>query len=189
MTRCCCNGEVTITRAGHVLLAVGVAVVALAASSAVGTNRSDAAAAAPCTPAATRTALASFVAAFNSGKYRLLDALFAQRPLFRWYSSNVPGLRRTLAARNRKSLIAYFRSRHLRRDRLRLIAFRFTGTKSGFSNFTFKMRRSAADYRRGAWFGLSGKGAAVCSPPSNPYVEVQQQFVLMSIGGPGSDRR
>jgi hypothetical protein len=188
MTRCCCNPQVTSARGGHVSVAVVVAAVALTASSAVATSRSDAAAAAPCRPAATRAALASFVAAFNSGKYSLLDALFAQRPLFRWYSSNVPGVRRTLAARNRKTLISYFRSRHLKRDRLLLVAFAFTGTKNGLSNFTFKLRRSASDYKRGAWFGLVGKGAAVCSPPS-PYIEGPEQFVVMSIGGPGSDKR
>lgn len=96
----------------------------------------------------------------------------------------MPGLRRTAAAKNRGSLIAYFRARHLKRDRLRLVSFTFTGNSAGFGNFWFKLRRSAADYHQRAWFGLIGKGAAVCV---NGVSEQQVQFIVVSIGGPGSD--
>jgi hypothetical protein len=161
-------------------VAVVAAVVILAPSPAV-----DAALASDCTPQATRTALASFVAAFNRNEDEKLGALFAQLPLFQWYSSNVPGLRTTAAARDRDGLIAYFRSRHVKRDRLRLVSFTFTGDSPGYGNFVFKMKRSAADYRRGAWFGLTGKGAAVCSAQSVQPV----QFIVVSLGGPGSDKR
>lgn len=159
---------------------------ALAASWAGGTARANAEIASDCTLGATRTALASFVAAFNGGDYHQLDALFAVPPLFQWYSSNVPGLRRTAAAHNRDTLIAYFRARHLKRDRLRLVSFTFNGNSHGHGNFVFKMKRSAADYRRGAWFGLIGKGAAVCSDESS---EQPVQFIVVSIGGPNSDKR
>jgi len=146
------------------------------------------AAGAACTPQDARAALTSFVAAFNGGSYGRLDALVAQPPLFAWYSSNPPGLRRTSAATNRQGLIPYFRSRHAQRDRLRLASFTFTGNAGGRGNFTFTLRRSAADYRRGTWFGLTGKGATVCSDPS-PYVEQTTQIVVLSLGGPGSDGR
>jgi hypothetical protein len=90
----------------------------------------------------------------------------------------------TAAARNRVSLIAYFRARHLERDRLRLVGFTFTGNWNGYGNFIFRMRRSAADYHRGAWFGLIAKGAALCSrQPSRQPV----QLIVMSVGGPNSD--
>jgi len=127
------------------------------------------------------------VTAYNSGAYRSLDALFAESPLFGWYSSNVPGLRGAAAAKSRGTLTAYFRSRHAKRDRLRLVSFTFNGNSNGRGNFVFKMRRSAADYRRGGWFGLAGKGAAVCAAPS-AYVERPVQFVVLSMGGPGSDK-
>jgi hypothetical protein len=164
---------------------------ALAASWAGGTARANAEIASDCTPGATRTALASFVASFNGGDYHQLDVLFAAPSLFQWYSSNVPGLRRTAAAHNRGTLIAYFRARHLKRDRLRLVSFTFTGNSltgnsHGYGNFVFKMKRSAADYRRGAWFGLIGKGAAVCSDQSS---ERPVQFIVVSVGGPNSDKR
>jgi len=72
----------------------------------------------------------------------------------------------TAAARNRVSLIAYFRARHLERDRLRLVGFTFTGNWNGYGNFIFRMRRSAADYHRGAWFGLIRKRRCPLFPPT-----------------------
>jgi hypothetical protein len=151
---------------------------------------SAAAAASACTPAGTQSAVRSFVADFNGGNFGHLDALFAQRPAFGWYSSNPPGLRNAAAAKNRGSLIAYFRARHAKRDRLQLVSFKFTGNAQGHGNFTFAMKRSAADYRKGAWFSLVGKGAVVCSKSRSPYVEeLPVRFIVLSLGGPGSAGR
>src|SRR4029079_5957009 len=82
----------------------------------------------PCTSAATRTVLAFFISVFNAGNYTRLDQLFAPTPMFGWYSSNAPGLRRAPAAEKRQTLIAYFRARHQKRDKLRLVTFTFNGT-------------------------------------------------------------
>jgi hypothetical protein len=175
----CWNVDVKGGRVARGLVALTAVVAALAATAA------DARAA--CAPAATRAAFASFVSAYNRGDTARLDALFAGPPAFQWYSSNAPGLRRTAAAKNRGSLTAYFRARHLKRDRLRLVRFTFTGNDAGgYGNFVFRLKRSAADYRKGAPFGLIGKGAAVCSedPSTKP-----AQLVIVSLGGPGSDRR
>jgi hypothetical protein len=131
-----------------------------------------------CTAQQTRTTWVSFLGAFTQGKYAQLDTLFAQAPDFAWYSSNLPGLRRTTAARNRGTLIDYFRSRHAKGDRLRLVSFTYNGN----GNFTYKLRRAARDYRNGAWFGLIGKGAVMCSG-------VTPQLNVVSLGGPGSDKR
>jgi hypothetical protein len=172
--------------AGLALFAFMAVFAALAASWVGGTTRASAEIASDCTPGATRTALASFVSAFNGGDYQQLDGLVAVSPLFQWYSSNMPGLRRTAEAHSRESLIAYFRARHLKHDRLRLVSFTFTANSRGYGNFVFKMRRSAADYRRGAWFGLIGKGAAVCfDQPSEQPV----QLIVVSVGGPNWDKR
>jgi ketosteroid isomerase-like protein len=122
----------------------------------------------------------SFVAAFDRGDLARLDALFAPGTSFEWYSSNAPGLRVSEAARNRDSLRAYFRRRHLVHDRLRLVSFVFTGNSSGYGNAAFTMRRAASDYRRGDWFRLSGKAAARCSGKASV------QFIVLSLGGPGS---
>ena len=131
-----------------------------------------------CAAQQTRETWVSFLGAFTQGSYVRLDSLFAEAPVFGWYSSNLPGLRRTTAARNRGTLIEYFRTRHAKRDRLRLVSFTYNGN----GNFTYKLRRSARDYQGGAWFGLSGKGALICSG-------VSPQLTVVSVGGRGSDKR
>jgi hypothetical protein len=161
-----------------------VAVAAVAAASAsVGVlpAGSESAGAAECSPAVTRGALTSFVGAFNRGDSAELDALFARPPVFRWYSSGLPGVRRLSAAANRGTLVDYFRTRHLKRDRMRLTSFRFNGNSAGYGHFAFTLKRSAADYPRGAWFGVPAKGAAVCSDdPAEPPV----QLAVLSLGAP-----
>jgi hypothetical protein len=158
-------------------LAAVLATLALASLAATGTG---ATVASPCGRDSLRTAVGAFVSSFNAGDSLRLDALFADEPAFGWYSSGPPGLRTRAAAANRATLGAYFRSRHRRQDRLRLIAFRFTGNSPGYGNFTLVLKRSAADYRRGAWFRLVGKGAAICSDaPPEPV-----RFIVVSLGGP-----
>jgi hypothetical protein len=60
---------------------------------------------------------------------------------------------------------------------MRLVSFAYHGN----GNFTYRLRRSADDYKGGAWFGLIGKGAAECSDGS-------VHLFVVSLGGPGSDR-
>jgi hypothetical protein len=132
-----------------------------------------------CTKSETRSALVSFVRAFNAGDYRRLNELFAGHPWFRWYSSSAPGARLDAQAQQRSTLISYFRDRHARSDRFKLVSFRFTGNSNGFGNFTWKMERSAADFRDRAWFVTEAKGAAVCQGGD-------ARFVVMSIGAPES---
>jgi hypothetical protein len=119
----------------------------------------------------------SFLGAFTQGNYRRLNELFSDEPDFGWFSSNSPGLRAATDARDRSTLINYFRKRHARRDRLRLISFQWHGE----GNFTYTLWRSASDYKAGAAFHLIGKGFADCS-------EGRPSFVIVSLGGPGSDR-
>jgi hypothetical protein len=49
----------------------------------------------------------------------------------------------------------------------------------GDGNFTYRLRRSARDYRNGAWFRLIGKGAATCA-------DGKTQLIVVSLGGPDS---
>lgn len=128
-----------------------------------------------CDATLTRTTWVRFLDAYNRGGYDDLDALFARKPGFLWYSSNVPGLRNLTAATNRLALIPYFRARHARHDRMRLLSFAYHEN----SNFTYRLRRSASDYRGGRWFRLIGKGAVTC-------VGVAVRLIVVSIGGPGS---
>jgi len=132
-----------------------------------------------CTKSETRAALVSFVGAFNAGNYRRLDALFAGPDWFRWFSSGTPGVRLNPQAQQRSTLIAYFRARHAHRDRVALSSFRFTGNSLGYGNFTWKLERSAADYRSGASFVTEAKGAVLCRGED-------ARFIVMSIGSPES---
>jgi hypothetical protein len=127
-----------------------------------------------CTAMQTRSALVSFIAAFDAGDFARLDALFAGSSWFRWYSSGAPGARFDPQARGRSTLIAYFRARHAQRDRFRLMSFTFNGNTLGYGNFIWKMRRSADDFHHGAWFTVEAKGAALCQGAST-------RFIVMSI--------
>ena len=129
-----------------------------------------------CSAEQTRQLVNDFVAAFSNGDYARLDALFASPAEFVWFSSNNPGLRTDAQARDRGSLIPYFRDRHARRDSLVLLAFDYNGA----GNFGFTLRRQASDYAEGRAFRLDGKGAARCSG-GDP------RFIVISLGGPGAE--
>src|ERR1044072_9142813 len=110
--------------ASLLLASIAVAVVAAyAAQSSANANKR----ASSCSQEETRRALNSFVVAFNRGDYAALDLLFAQSPAFRWYSSSEIGQRIGAAAKRRGTLIPYFRSRHARQDRPRLLGLYFPG--------------------------------------------------------------
>ena len=132
-----------------------------------------------CTALQTRSALTSFVTAFNAGNSRRLNALFAPPSWFRWYSSSAPGERFDPEAGRRNTLIAYFRARHAQRDRLQLVSFNFNGNSQGYGNFVWKMKRSATDFQNGAWFNVEAKGAALCEGATT-------RFIVMSVGAPES---
>ena len=100
-------------------------------------------------------------------------------------SSNAPGLRRADAAKDRTTLLAYFRGRHAKHDRIRLASFAFNGTSYGLGNFVVRLTRSASDYRRGARFSLIGKGAVACGA-DDAAAPAPVRFVVLSLGGPGS---
>jgi hypothetical protein len=83
------------------------------------------------------------------------------------------------AARRRDSLIPYFRSRHAKRDNLRLTSFQFNGNSPHWGNFGFVMTHSASDFMGGRRFRQGGKGAAVCDPDG-------VRFIVFTFGTPSS---
>lgn len=152
-----------------------LALVSILATVAGVTARTAQPASQACTASATRAAWVAFLRAFNQGDYQRLDTLFARTPEFGWYSSNAPGLRNLTAAKNRVTLISYFRARHARHDRMQLLAFAYHDD----GNFTYRLRRSASDYKSGAWFKLIGKGAVTCT-------DAGTRLIVVSVGGPGT---
>lgn len=129
-----------------------------------------------CDVAAVRAKLAAFVRAYNLGDARRLDRLFSHER-YVWYSSGRPGIRRGRDARNRDTLLRYFRERHRRGDRLALVAWRFNGYASELGHFELAARRRADDFRGGRWFAIAGKGALDCSRPP-------VTIAALSVGGP-----
>jgi len=153
------------------------ALTCLAAALVAATARTAAAADPRCSEAEVRQLMRDFVAAFSRGDYGRLDRLFLVEPEFGWFSSNYPGLRANDQARDRTTLISYFRDRHQHRDTLTLLSL---SDKSN-GNVTFTLRRQADDYAQGRPFRLVGKGAARCSNTS-PSLQV------ISLGAPDSDK-
>lgn len=133
-----------------------------------------------CDVAALTATLARFVSAYNGGSLARLESLFSKRPRFVWYSSGEPGVRLGGEASKRKTLMAYFKGRHGRGDRLRVLTHRFNGYDSQrrLGHFEFRAERRADDFQDGRWFSLGGKGALDCSKPPI-------KIAVMSIGGPG----
>jgi hypothetical protein len=128
----------------------------------------------PCDRPDTKEVLGSFVGAFDSGSFAKLDALFAPEPAFQWYSSPAPGRRLGAAAKRRDTLIPYFRRRHAKGDRFRLLAFDWNGRSAHWSNFAFDLRRSEPG--GGGWFSTNGKGAAICDSGA-------PNLIVLTLGG------
>jgi len=119
-----------------------------------------------CDVAAVSVALRTFRGALNAGNLRGLDALFS-RDRFAWYSSTAPGLRNGSGAQDRSSLVAYFRGRHRRHERVVSLSFRFNSYDAAraLGHFTVSGTRRADDFRSGRPFAFAGKGAVDCAKP------------------------
>jgi hypothetical protein len=124
-----------------------------------------------------RSALLSFLTAYNQGELSRLDSMFAPEPAFQWYSVNPPGKRLRASARRRATLIDYFRVRHEKRERLGLVSFQFNGNWGDHGNFGMVLKRSVVDFAGGEWFRLDAKGVAECG-------DGPVSFIVMSLGTP-----
>jgi hypothetical protein len=131
-----------------------------------------------CGAASSRASLASYMVAFNNGRFVSLDAAFAPSPTFQWYSIAPPKGRTEGASSNRSTLLAYFRARHEQHEKLRILTFRYSSTQARdgalVANFNGDLYRRADDLRAGR---RHYKGALRCS-------EGTQQLIVISIGGP-----
>ena len=150
---------------------IGLLLAIVVAANASATPQAD------CSSREVKSAVRSFVTAFNQGDHERLDALFADKPEFQWYSSPRPGPRLGREARRRDTLIDYFRARHAAKDRLSLVSFGFNGNGGRYADFEMTVRRLSPGFRHGSWFLAIGKGAATCGGGS-------VEFVVMSHGRP-----
>lgn len=117
-----------------------------------------------CSPAEVSTLVRNFIAAFNRGDGARLDTLFAREPDFGWFSTTAPGARFREAAKNRATLARYFRSRHVRAERLQLRSLRVNRNTvaagmTPYANFEYRLIRQANDLPPTRYHG---KGSAHC---------------------------
>lgn len=113
----------------------------------------------PCSAGEVEALVTAFVRAFNEVDTAHLDALFASAEDFEWYSTQSPGERLDDEAKNRSTLMTYFKQRHQTGERLRLRSFQFGGNSDGYGNFEYQLVRSADDIPATQY---DGKGAAYC---------------------------
>ena len=117
-----------------------------------------------CSADEVETLVERFVGAFNAGDAGELDRIFAREPDVEWYSTGGPGERLDPVARDRPSLVPYFRDRHALGEQLTLRSFMFNGDTTGartYGNFVYTLTRGADDL---APTPYRGKGAALCYP-------------------------
>jgi hypothetical protein len=118
------------------------------------------AAAVRCSGRETLAAVKRFVAEFNRGDLRALDRRFAPAERFEWYSTSAPGERFNDAAKDRATLIRYFKARHAKHERLTLRSVKYNGAaEAKYGNFEFTLTRRADDLHAAPYLG---KGAAWC---------------------------
>jgi hypothetical protein len=117
-----------------------------------------------CTPAQTRHLVSRFVAAFNLGDQRAINATWASKAWFKWYSvTSDPGARTPQDSARRDRLLPYFANRHAAHERLIVTDLKINGVSGGgYRNFEFRLMRSADDLPNGP-IAYIGKGASTCS--------------------------
>jgi len=137
-----------------VLLGSALAVAAgLAASSRASVGSRE------CAPTEARTTFDAFVRAFNRGDDAALERLIAPTRSFVWFSVSGAGRRLGDRSKDRSTLVRYFATRHLLRDRLSDTSFSGGGNANGYAHFGFLLTRSADDELPARY---EGKGAVIC---------------------------
>jgi len=131
-----------------------------------------------CDEPASRAAFGAFLTAFNRGEAAALEALFAPAGQFGWYASSPPRRRVQQASRNRVTLVAYFRSRHAKGEKLGLGKFNYVSAQprlgATVASFNAILTRRAAEVplrKRGF------KAALRCT-------NTERLFVVVNIGTP-----
>jgi hypothetical protein len=141
-------------RIGAVLLGSALAVAAGATASPTASPGSR-----DCAPTEARATFDSFVRAFYRGDDAALERLIAPPQSFVWFSVSGAGRRLGDRSKDRSTLVRYFATRHLLRDRLSDTTFSGGGNANGYAHFGFLLTRSADDELPARY---EGKGAVIC---------------------------
>ena len=140
-------------------IGAGVAVSALAIAAGATASPTASQGSRDCAPTEARTTFDSFVRAFNRGDDAALERLIAPTRSFVWFSVSGAGRRLGDRSKDRSTLVRYFATRHLLRDRLSDTSFSGGGNANGYAHFGFLLTRSADDELPARY---EGKGAVIC---------------------------
>ena len=127
-----------------------------------------------CSAALVTSTIRNLVAYANAGMTVAADRLVAPEPLFEWFSA--PGATRAArrlgsSSKDRSTLPAYLRERHVHHERLTLE--KVMTSDHALGNFGLILTRRADDYPQRR---IDGKGAVVCN--SN-----RAKVIVWSLGG------
>ena len=139
-----------------------VALILTGSAAAAGASSGTTAAVRDCTPTEAQQLVVDFTVAFNAGNTRRLNRIFAKEPAFEWYSAGKPGDRAGREARNRSTLMRYFRARHRQHERLQFV-WMGGGNAYGLFQFPFHLVRQARNLPAAVH---EGKGAILCTTRS-----------------------
>lgn len=123
-----------------------------------------------CTRGMAAASVLEFVTAFNAGDQRRLNRVFADAPLFKWYSVT-RSVSEHFVVHSKAALLPYFAERHGRNEGQAIMQFRYGGTSRTYvgnrsylvGNFTYRLLRWADDIGGGRHERYVGKGVVRCT--------------------------
>jgi hypothetical protein len=138
-----------------------------------------------CTRAMTAASVLEFVTAFNAGDRRRLNRVFADAPMFKWYSVTRSPPHDHFVAHSKAALLPYFAERRARNEGQAITHFRYGGTSRTpvgnraylVGNFTYRLLRWADDIGAGRPEMYVGKGVVSCTSRG-------ARLMVWSIGTP-----
>lgn len=114
-----------------------------------------------CTTGATEAVVRRFAGGYSGGQVTAINRLWASTARFEWFSTRAPGARLRARAKDRATLVAYFRARVRAHERIQLLTLKARYSQTiGVVDFSGRLVRSADDLSPGRklWF----KGATDC---------------------------
>jgi hypothetical protein len=137
----------------------------------------------------TAASVLEFVTAFNAGDRGRLNRVFADAPLFKWYSVTRSASHDHFVAHSKAALLPYFGERHTRNEGQAIMHFRYGGTSRTpvgnrsylVGNFTYRLLRWADDIGDGRPELYFGKGVVRCTSRG-------VRLMVWSMGTPSASR-
>jgi hypothetical protein len=142
-----------------------------------------------CSRANAAASVLEFVTAFNTGDRRRLNRVFADPPMFKWYSVTRSAPYDHFVTHKKAALLTYFSERHARNEGQAVMHFRYQGTSRTpvgntsylVGGFSYRLLRWADDIGDGRPELYVGKGVVRCTSRGT-------RLMVWSMGTPSSPR-